>query len=203
MVYSALQFLPLSGSTRIKRRPGPTRGQGCSRRRLSGTTGMNMDATVVPRSFISALSSNVLFFFFVGASGKKWGTRSCGKCLTKINTYLSLISNKMSSFNMWLSLIQGLRGAPGVAGPQGPAGHNVSPQTKIFRNLSMHNNGEPNWPLAQFCPPFCKTRSFWKWHRYLKVDIEWEKNGKGRLFFSFTCRVYQDGQERRDHLESL
>lgn len=45
---------------------------------------------------------------------------------------LSLISNKMSSSNMCLSLNQGLRGAPGVAGPQGPAGRNVSPQTKHF-----------------------------------------------------------------------
>lgn len=36
--------------------------------------------------------------------------------------------NQMSSPNMWLSLNQGLRGAPGVAGPQGPAGRNVSPQ---------------------------------------------------------------------------
>lgn len=48
---------------------------------------------------------------------------------------------------MWLSLIQGLRGAPGVAGPQGPAGRNVSPQTKIFETCQcMIMEGQiDNW----------------------------------------------------------
>lgn len=72
---------------------------------------------------------------------------------------LSLISNKMSS-NMCLSLNQGLRGAPGVAGPQGPAGRNVSPQTKTFETCQriIMRSQIDNWLSSAHC--FVKQEPF-------------------------------------------
>lgn len=70
----------------------------------------------------------------------------------------------MSSNNIWLFLFQGLRGPPGVAGPQGPAGHNVSPIVNKWANESInewlyvnvlllwdpwkHDYGDPKWLSA-------------------------------------------------------
>lgn len=73
---------------------------------------------------------------------------------------LSRISNKMLSSNTCLSLNQGLRGAPGVAGPQGPAGRNVSPQTKIFETCQCIIMESQTGDWLSSAPCFVKQEPF-------------------------------------------
>lgn len=97
---------------------------------------------------------------------------------------LSLISNKMSSSNTCLSLNQGLRGAPGVAGPQGPAGRNVSPQIKTFETCQciIMERQMDNWLSSAHC---FVNKNFLKVTSLFKSGHRMRNNGKVHVFFLY------------------
>lgn len=82
---------------------------------------------------------------------------------------------------------QGVTGPPGVAGPQGPPGHNVSLQVKARGELAKNRFTQKHLLLL-----YDQHRGF-----FFTLDkiifMVW-------LLF---CRVYLEGQERRGHRESL
>lgn len=121
----------LQGQPGSRGEPGSPGERGPSGESITGPpVWTSIPASVTSSSFrlFVYTSWKMKFSLFAGASRKNRGTWICGKCFLNNLTLNLITSIKMSSNNIWLSVFQGLRGPPGVAGPQGPAGHNVSPK---------------------------------------------------------------------------
>lgn len=118
-----VNFVFLTGSTRVTRRTRVTRGQGPSRRGQSGTNGMSNDASpcyifIFLQCFYVHIFKCKMWLYFIGASRKEWGTWTCGNYCLKID--IKFMNIKMSPSNSSSSL-PGLEGSTRSCWSSGPS----------------------------------------------------------------------------------
>lgn len=113
-----------------------------------------------------------------GASWTTWGTRSSGQFKNNNKNEFMFVSSYSRSNDRWF---QGMTGPPGVAGPQGPPGHNVCSQLRL---PSLHFLQSLILDIFSLFFPLL----------FISQDV---------THWLLPCRVYLEGQERRGRLESL